>query len=427
MPGSSIYVSGLPEGLDDNAFWQLFSVYGVVIATKYFADKRYGFVKYASVQEAERVVQTMDGFEHSGCRISVKFAQTDGKGSGKGDYWASDPSISGGYGAGIQSGGFLAGAKVGETQAADNLYIKGLPPHHTEDTLKQVFGAYGLVTSTRVLQSNATNANPTGETIALVRMGSADQAAWMVENLNGNIPQGLDRPIIVRYADAKGAKGAPMMKGGKGDGRFSPYDGVGGKGGPKGFGGVGKIAVAAAAAAPGSDLQAVLANTLAVLGQQASGGAGQVALADENGIADRDRSSLYIKGLPPEAGDLLLYRIFAPFGAVDSVHAMPSPDNSGACTGIGFVRYAKAADAATAVASVNQVPQAAADGHVLHVSIKRPKRPQTPQEVAPPAALSAALSLPGLQPTLALADAAFGAPDIDGVRPGMEGLHWSVP
>jgi len=400
MPGTSIYVSGLPMGLDDVSFRQLFSVYGAVISTKYFASQRYGFVSYASAQEAERVVQSMDGFEHSGCKVSVKLAQ------------GGDSS-----GAGVLSGAYPAGAKGGEQMPgpSDNLYVKGLPPFYSEDLICQVFGAYGPVSSTRVLQSNATNSNPSGETIALVRMRSAEHASWIVANLNGNIPQGLDRPILARYADAKGGKGMQGMlglpKGASVDGRYSPYPGVGGKGGVKGFDGGGKVAAAAVAAAPCPDIQAVLAKTLAVLGQQASGGSAEPPPVDEGNIADRDQSSLYIKGLPPEAGDLFLYKVFAPFGAIESVHAMLNADGSGTCTGIGFVRFVKTAEATMAVGSVNQVPRA--DGHVLHVSFKRPKRAKAPEEVAPPASARAAL-----------ADATFGAPDIDGIRPGMEGILW---
>merc|ERR1719460_2910638 len=51
----------------------------------------------------------------------------------------------------------------------------------------------------------------------MMRLASVEMATWIVENLNGNIPEGLTEPIIARYANDK--KG-----GGKGD-KGSPYGG----------------------------------------------------------------------------------------------------------------------------------------------------------------------------------------------------------
>merc|ERR1719253_302296 len=57
----------------------------------------------------------------------------------------------------------------------------------------------------------------------MIRFASQDMATWVVENLNGNIPEGLEEPIICRYANASNPKGA-----GKGDARSEPYGGGGG-------------------------------------------------------------------------------------------------------------------------------------------------------------------------------------------------------
>jgi hypothetical protein len=45
----------------------------------------------------------------------------------------------------------------------------------------------------------------------MLRFASVDEAKWLVENLNGNIPEGLTEAIQVRFANAPGAG-----KGGKG-------------------------------------------------------------------------------------------------------------------------------------------------------------------------------------------------------------------
>merc|ERR1719188_33379 len=44
-------------------------------------------------------------------------------------------------------------------------------------------------------------------------MGSEQEARWMVDNLNGNIPVGLSAPIIVKFAGDRGGKGGSQFGG----------------------------------------------------------------------------------------------------------------------------------------------------------------------------------------------------------------------
>merc|ERR1719191_910456 len=89
--------------------------------------------------------------------------------------------------------------------ASNNLYVKGLPPEVTEQFLKEIFGQYGLVTQLKVLPRDASKP----EVAAMIRMGSVEEAQWLVDNLNGNIPQGMTTPVTVKFANAspKGGKG----------------------------------------------------------------------------------------------------------------------------------------------------------------------------------------------------------------------------
>merc|ERR1711860_324911 len=67
-------------------------------------------------------------------------------------------------------------------------------------------------------------------------MADLNQAKWLVENLIGNIPQGMSVPITVRFADnraekARALEGAGYGKAfGKGLGgkRFNPYETIAG-------------------------------------------------------------------------------------------------------------------------------------------------------------------------------------------------------
>lgn len=92
----------------------------------------------------------------------------------------------------------LAGKGLGKgPDPSDNLFICGLPLDTNEDKLRKVFNEYGIVTTMRLLPDVAGKPDKS----ALIRMSDVNQASWMVDNLNGNIPQGLTSPVTVRFAD----------------------------------------------------------------------------------------------------------------------------------------------------------------------------------------------------------------------------------
>jgi ELAV like protein 2/3/4 len=192
----------------------------------------------------------------------------------------------------------------------------------TEDFVKEIFGAYGGISSVKVLST------PEGadNSAALVRFRDQAQATWLVENLNGNIPKGLSTPVIVRYANPGPGKGEGKGAAG-GDPRYSPY----GKGG------------AAPVVLPVAPLP--------------------INTTGEEG------SNLYIRGLPPQADDLYLYKVFAPIGAILSVKSVNSPEKGG-CAGYGFVKYATLEEANKAISLLNSTPLP--DGTMLQVSVKTP-------------------------------------------------------
>merc|ERR1719162_1396632 len=155
--------------------------------------------------------------------VIVRFANND-RGAGKGNGVA-------GKGFGAATYGTYAGqiqAFESEPAPCDNLYVTGLPPNFGEDQINSIFGAYGTVQSCKVLNANGKGQDGGIMTIAMIRMGGVDQAMWMVQNLHGNIPQGLATPIQVRFADPPGVKAQRQaMKGGE----MGKAQGKGGKGG----------------------------------------------------------------------------------------------------------------------------------------------------------------------------------------------------
>jgi len=239
--------------------------------------------------------------------------------------------------------------------ASDNLFISDLPADVDQAKVEEIFGAYGTVTSTKVLPGAGKNA-------ALVRFQSADEAKWIVDNLNGNIPQGLMTPIQVKYANSPGSKG------GKGDGGwYSNY----GKGADKGYSPYGKGGTAApppmGCTGKGQEAKGSSDSSIKILKKGL-----QIAEALPGGKWTNDAGALWIGGLPHDTTDLDMYHIFAPFGSIPSggVRAMLNEDSS--CKGFGFVNYLDPAVAQTVITTLNgtQMP----DGCILEVKQKGPSR-----------------------------------------------------
>merc|ERR1719502_157963 len=89
-------------------------------------------------------------------------------------------------------------------QPGDNLYISGLPLDTTTESVTTLLGQYGTIVSAKVLE---TAGKP--DKVAMVKFSSFEEAKWVLENLNGNIPAGIDSVIHVKYAANKQAYAAP--------------------------------------------------------------------------------------------------------------------------------------------------------------------------------------------------------------------------
>merc|ERR1719217_1234282 len=119
----------------------------------------------------------------------------------------------------------MAGKGMDKGPPSDNLFISGFPEGFDEASLRTIMGAYGNITQCKVMASQ-----PGRKAAAMVRFSTVDEAKWIVDNLNGNIPQGLTEPVNCSYAVDKSAKGGDKgagkgWDGGKG---YTPYDNSGG-------------------------------------------------------------------------------------------------------------------------------------------------------------------------------------------------------
>ncbi|XP_074317068.1 uncharacterized protein LOC141653256 [Silene latifolia] len=127
MSSSKLFVGGLSYSVDENGLHDAFSRYGQVIEAKVIIDreqnrsKGFGFVTFASVEEASSALQALDGQDLQGRRVRVNYATERAPrsfGGGGGGFGGGQQSYGGGggYGGGQQSyggGGGYGGGQYG--------------------------------------------------------------------------------------------------------------------------------------------------------------------------------------------------------------------------------------------------------------------------------------------------------------------------
>jgi len=239
---------------------------------------------------------------------------------------------------------------------SDNLFIGDLPVGLQQEQCQEIFAQYGEVQACKVMDNG-------NKCAALVRFTGQDEATAVKDLLDGFIPQGLEAPVMVRYANPKG-QGKGVAQGGAG---FSPIgtasNGAHGmNAGGMGKGGGGGIGMSAGGMGQGAQ-------------GMSAGGVSMDQICDAleaSGALPADKSeegTLFVGNLPPDCDDKHLYRMFAPFGPVSAVRAMMQPGTN-ACKGIGFVNYSVAASAQVAIDTMNGMTMP--DGRNLNVKIKSP-------------------------------------------------------
>lgn len=236
------------------------------------------------------------------------------------------------------------------------LMVSELPPGVDEGQIKRIFEPYGSI--------KACNAQGPGR--VRIVFATQDEATWIRENLDGNIPEGLSKPVSVAYTSVGGpmpgfkgagkapAQAAPMGATPYGKGAAAaPSWGAPAWGGAKGDGGMAK-----------GDAKGGNGDSIQVLKQGL-----RAAAALPGGKWANDANALYICNLPADTCDVDIYEIFSPFGAIPSggVRAMQSQD--GQCTGIGFVNFLDPAAASASIATLNGT--VLPSGQALRVTIKR--------------------------------------------------------
>lgn len=295
MPHSNVFVRGIPNGFDTEDLRYLFEDFGSIVSVKileprHLGDKRLGFVKFATPEEAYAAISSMNMTEIAGQRLEVREAELD-----------VDPKKN------------LIDKVLIEN---DNLFVRGFPSYWGPEELTEFFSQTGLVIAVRVLGCTM----PSRGGVGLVRYSSVAEARETISKMNNVKVCGFG-PIDVKFATVKDPKlrdtGRPFRQ---------------------------DVMNASRA------LREVSLNRhVESVFDQASTMNNDVGSSNVNGVGTP--TPIFVDNLPPTTTQLTLYQHFAQFGAISSV--VLGQDEMEVCNGVAFVNFVDATSATQAALVMN--------------------------------------------------------------------------
>ncbi|XP_059469693.1 ELAV-like protein 3 isoform X3 [Neocloeon triangulifer] len=288
----------------------------------------YGFVNYHRPEDAEKAINTLNGLRLQNKTIKVSYAR---------------PSS--------------------EAIKGANLYVSGLPKNMTQQDLENLFSPYGRIITSRILCDNITVRQFVGgaedklpclsKGVGFIRFDQRVEAERAIQELNGTIPKGSTEPITVKFANnpSNNNKALPPLAA-----YLTPQ--------ARRFGGpihhpTGRFSTGKAVLAINKGLQRysplagdLLANSM--LPGNAMNGSGWC---------------IFVYNLAPETEENVLWQLFGPFGAVQSVKVIRDLQTN-KCKGFGFVTMTNYDEAVVAIQSLNGYTLG---NRVLQVSFKTNK------------------------------------------------------
>lgn len=397
----NLIVNYLPFSVTETILQQMFTPFGTVERTKLMTEpngqsKCFGFVKFTTSKAALAAAAALDGRELEGKRIRVTLARPDGV----------NPAQRRSATMQVAQGMAMGNVGMAPALAEVNLYVSGIAPHITRETLRDAFSAFGSVTDASVLMEPGSSVNKGIGFVRFVNVAEADRA---IAALDGQTPPALAvKPLNVRIADStKRALGVGgPMRNHMGMGavanaaamRFSPYGAFAGGANPTmynpalmaggnlannmaayqqqlaGAAAAGQQAAAAAAAAYGGAAGNPMAMFAGLPPQMFAGamglaGAAAGVPASAAGTSGTVGVPLFVHGVPREADEAWLTQVFSPYGQVLQVRIIRDPQTN-VSKGFGFAHLPTLNEAYAAIAAVNG---ATVNGKVLTVSLKSGK------------------------------------------------------
>ncbi|XP_014603606.1 PREDICTED: ELAV-like protein 1 isoform X7 [Polistes canadensis] len=325
---TNLIVNYLPQSMTQDEIRSLFSSIGEVESCKLIRDKLtgqslgYGFVNYHRPEDAEKAINTLNGLRLQNKTIKVSYAR---------------PSS--------------------EAIKGANLYVSGLPKNMTQSDLENLFNPYGRIITSRILCDNITvrqfvlgggdNLPGLSKGVGFIRFDQRVEAERAIQELNGSVPKGSSEPITVKFANnPSNNKAIPPLA------YLAPQA-------TRRFGGPIHHPTGRFRYIPLSPLSRysplagdLLANSM--LPGNAMNGSGWC---------------IFVYNLAPETEENVLWQLFGPFGAVQSVKVIRDLQTN-KCKGFGFVTMTNYEEAVVAIQSLNGYTLG---NRVLQVSFKTNK------------------------------------------------------
>ncbi|KAG5674491.1 hypothetical protein PVAND_004454 [Polypedilum vanderplanki] len=313
---TNLIVNYLPQTMTQEEIRSLFSSIGELESCKLIRDKMtgqslgYGFVNYQRQEDADKAISTLNGLRLQNKTIKVSIARP------------SSESIKGA-----------------------NLYVSGLPKNITQPDLEAIFVSYGRIITSRILSDNLTAERDAGlsKGVGFIRFDQRHEAERAIKELNGTIPKGYNEPITVKFANnPSNNKAFPPLAA-----YLTPQTAAAARrfAGPIHPTTAGRFRYSPLA-------ENLLANTM--IPANTINGSGWC---------------IFVYNLAPETEENVLWQLFGPFGAVQSVKVIRDLQTN-KCKGFGFVTMTNYDEAVVAIQSLNGYTLG---NRVLQVSFKTNK------------------------------------------------------
>lgn len=355
---TNLIVNYLPQNMTQEEIKSLFSSIGPVETCKLIKDKLtgqslgYAFVNYCNQDDAEKAVSSLNSMRLQNKTIKVSYAR---------------PSS--------------------EQIKGANLYVCGLTKEFSQEELEKLFNPYGAIISSKILTDPKTGES---KGVGFVRFDKRSEAENAINQLNGKSLESMPDPLVVKFANSptsvKSVMGLPLApfvttcrgffqpyrQTANGSYRYSPMGGA-----PPAAYCADPSAIlhshSVAATAPLTGLiQPVMTsagNSLpstpvgpAPLPLVASSGHHQTNLLTPpppTSISSNSLSSInysgwciFVYNLGPETDENILWQLFGPFGAVQSVKIIRDTQTQ-KCKGFGFITMTNYEEAITAINCLN--------------------------------------------------------------------------
>lgn len=165
---TNLIVNYLPLSFRERHLRKMFSEFGTINSCQVMRfeqrgkilSKGYGFVDFATAEEAKNALLALNGHNTMGKKIKVGFAKTSNK------------------------------------RVKSSLFVSQIPERWTEADLEEVFGEHGTVSECSILR----DAQGFTQQCAFVRFQTHNQAKRAIHHLNQTHPMPQDQEIDVRFA-----------------------------------------------------------------------------------------------------------------------------------------------------------------------------------------------------------------------------------